>query len=112
VIAFRQFASRLGGPTTATTSPACPGSDAIGPAQALGPAPDSGATPLSPGGVPSMGTSLPSLGEPQGEHARASSLSRMEGLNRSCANTPGGGDSWLELSWARASTASLSRQRI
>jgi hypothetical protein len=111
VIAFHQFASRLGGPTTATTSPACPGFDAIGLGQAPGPAPDNGARPLSPGGVPSMGTGPPSLGEPQGERARASSLSRMEGLNRSCANTPGG-HSWLELSWARASTASLSRQRI
>jgi hypothetical protein len=71
-----------------------------------------GARPLSPGRVLGTGVELPSSREPSGEHAGVSSSSLIEGLNRSCVKTPGGGDSRLDPSRARASAASLSHRRI
>jgi hypothetical protein len=67
---------------------------------------------FSPGGVPGMGTEEPSSGEVPGECTGTSSSDRIEGLNKSCANTPGGLGSRLDPSRVRASTTSLSRQRI
>jgi hypothetical protein len=58
----------------------------------------------------SYGLSLP--GEISGTGTGISSSSRMEGLNKSCVNTPKEDDSRLNPSRARASAASLSRQRI
>jgi hypothetical protein len=55
---------------------------------------------------------LPSFGEHLGECARVSSSSRIEGLNKSYVNTPGGAGWQLDPSQARALAASLSHQRI
>jgi hypothetical protein len=111
-ISFHQSALGLGGPTTSATSPLGPGLGSIGQAEFLGMASDTGAEPFSPGRVPGAGTEMSSSGEVPGECTRISSLSRIEGLYKSYANTPGGGGSRLDLSRARASTASLSCRRI
>jgi hypothetical protein len=102
----------LMGPTIATTSPSGPGLGAIGPAEAPGLASDIGAGPFSPGGVPGTDIELPSSGEAPGERTEMSSLGQIEGLNKSCVNTPGGGGSRLDPSRARASASSLSHRRI
>jgi hypothetical protein len=111
-IGFHQSASGLGGLTTSATSPSGPELGLIGPVEAPELASDAGAGLFSPGGVPGAGTELPSSGEVLGECTRISSLSRIEGFNKSCANTPGGGGSRLNLSRVRALAASLSRRRI
>jgi hypothetical protein len=111
-ISFYQSTSGLSGPTTAITSPVGPGFGAIGPAEAFGLASGIGNVPLSPGEAPGTGAKLHSSRGPPGEHAGVSSSSHIEGLNRSCTNTPDGGDSLLDPSRARESAASLSRQRI
>jgi hypothetical protein len=82
VIGFHQSTSRLGGLTTTTTSPACPGFDGIGSAEAPGPVTDIGTGSLSLGGVLDAGIGPPSLGESPGECAGVSSSSQIEGLNR------------------------------
>jgi hypothetical protein len=65
-----------------------------------------------PVSVPGDGAGLPSPdGVPSGG-AGLSSSSWMDDLMRPCTNTPGGGYSQVDPSWARASAASLSRQRI
>jgi hypothetical protein len=53
-----------------------------------------------------MGTKVPSSGEVPGERTRTSSSNRIEGLNKSYANTPAGVGSRLDPSRARASAAS------
>jgi hypothetical protein len=113
-IGFCQSTSGLGSPITATNSFACPGSGMVGSVGAPGLAPDIGdGTPYTDGG---FGTEIdpPSSGEPPppGAHAGISSSSLIECLNRSCVNTPGGGNSWLDPSWVKASTASLSHWRM
>jgi hypothetical protein len=95
-----------------STSPLGPDLDATGPAEVPKLDFDVGAGLLPPSGVPGMGTEAPSSREVSGECTRTSSSSRIEGLNKSCVNTPGGFSSRLNLSRVRASTASLSRQRI
>jgi hypothetical protein len=97
-IGFCQSALGLGGLTIATTSPSSPRLGAIGPAEALGLASDIGARSFSSGGVPGMHIEMPSSGEALGERTGMSSLSRIEGLNKSYANTPGGGGLRLDLS--------------
>jgi hypothetical protein len=84
----------------------------VGLAEALGLAPDIGDGPPSPDRGPSTETGPPSSSEPPGAHAGISSSSRIEGLNRSYMNTPGGGDSQLDPSQAKASATSLSHRRI
>jgi hypothetical protein len=91
---------------------ACPRSGVICLAEALGLSPDVGAGPSSPGGVPDMEIGPPLSGEAPDTSAGVSSPSWIEGMNRSCANTPRGGDSQLDPSWARASAASLPHQRM
>jgi hypothetical protein len=92
VIGFRQSTSGLGGPTTATTATSGPGLGAIGPVEVPGLASGVSVGPFSPTRVPGMGTEAPSSGEVLGKHTRTSSSSRIEGLNKSCMNTPGGSD--------------------
>jgi hypothetical protein len=112
VIDVRQFISRPGRPTVATISSFCLGSGVLGLVEAPGQAPSITAGSCLPGGVPGAETGVPSLGEVPGAIARVSSSSRMEGLKRSCANTPGGGDSRLDPSRARALAALLSHRRM
>jgi hypothetical protein len=71
-----------------------------------------GVRPSLPSEVPSAGCGLSSHGEISGMCTRISSFSQMDGLNKYCVNMPGGGGSRLDPSPARASAASLSRQRI
>jgi hypothetical protein len=52
---------------------------------------NTGTESFSPDGVPGVGTELPSSGEVSGAGTRTSSLSQMEGLNKSSVNTPIGG---------------------
>jgi hypothetical protein len=52
---------------------------------------NTGTESFSPDGVPGVGTELPSSGEVSGPGTRTSSLSQMEGLNKSSVNTPIGG---------------------
>jgi hypothetical protein len=65
---------------TAATSPWGPRLGAIGPAE-------------DPDGVLGMGTEVPSSREVPSERTGTSSLSQIEGLNKSYANIPGGVDS-------------------
>jgi hypothetical protein len=68
--------------------------------------------PPSPGGVLGTDTGLSSPSEDPGASVEMSSSSQMEGLNKSCVNTPGAGGSRLDPSWARALATSLSCWRI
>jgi hypothetical protein len=95
---FCQSSSGLGGPTIAATCPSGPGLGAMGPTEALGLTPSVGAGSFSPNGVPGMGTEVPSSREVPGKHTGTSSSSRIEGLNKSCVNTPEGVGSRLNLS--------------
>jgi hypothetical protein len=74
---------------TFATSPLGLRLGAIGPAEAPGLASGVCAEPFSPHGVPGMGTEVPSFREVSGERTGTSSSSRIEGLNKSCVNTPG-----------------------
>jgi hypothetical protein len=107
-IGFCQSCSEPVGLITTTNAFACPGSSVVGPTGAPGLAPDISDGPPSADGGPGTETGLPSSGEPSGTRARTSSSSQIEGLNRSYTNTPGGGDSRLDPSWAKASAVSLS----
>jgi hypothetical protein len=89
VIGFCQSTSGLGSLMTFATSPLGLGLGAIGPAEAPVLASGVGAGLFSPHGVPGMGTEVPSFGEVSGECTGTSSSSRIEGLNKSCVNTPG-----------------------
>jgi hypothetical protein len=111
-IGFCQSASGLCSPTTSATFPTDPRLGVIGPTKAPGWASDIGGGPFSPGGVSGMGIELPSFGETLDECAGVSSLSRIEGFNKSYVNTLRGGGSRLDLSSARASATSLSHRRI
>jgi hypothetical protein len=86
-IGFHQSASGLDGLTTTATSLSGPGLGLIGPAEVLGLASDTDARPFSLGGVPGVGTELPSSGEVPGGCTRISSSSRIGGLNKSYVNT-------------------------
>jgi hypothetical protein len=66
---------------------------AMGLAEAPGLASGVSVRPFSPGGVPGMGTEVTSTGEVPSERTGTSSSSRIDGLNKSYANTPGGVDS-------------------
>jgi hypothetical protein len=59
------------------------------------------ARPSLPGGVPGAGCGLFLPREILGEGTRISFSSRLDGLNKSCVNKPGGGGSWLDSSRAR-----------
>jgi hypothetical protein len=72
---------------TAATPPSGPGLGVIGLAEAPGLASSVGVGPFSPGGVPGMGTEVPSSEEVPGERTGTSSSSQIVGLNRSCTNT-------------------------
>jgi hypothetical protein len=95
-IGFHQSTSGLGGLTIAATSPSGPGLSSIGPTEAPELASDTAAGPFFPGGVLGAGTKLTSSGEVPGKCTRTSSSSRIEGLNKSYANTHGGGGSRLD----------------
>jgi hypothetical protein len=90
-IGFHQPTSGLASPTIAATSPLGPRLGVMGPAEAPGLASDIGTG-------PSSSSELASIGEPLGGHAVVSSSSRIEGLNKSCMNTPGWGGSQFDLS--------------
>jgi hypothetical protein len=111
-IGLHQSTSGLGGPIIAATPPSDPGLCSIGPTEASGLASNTDAKLLSPGRVNGVGTELPSSREVPGNCTRISSSSRIEGLNKSCVNTPGGGGSQLDPSRPSALAASLSHQRI
>jgi hypothetical protein len=89
-----QSVTGLGGPTTATNSFVCPGPGVICSAEALEQSPNvgMGLSSLGGGGARTE-TSLPSLWEALSVSVGVSSSSRIEGLNRYCANTPRGGNS-------------------
>jgi hypothetical protein len=73
---------------TTATSPSGLRLGAIGPTEAPGLVSVVGVRPFSPGGVPGMGTKVPSFREVSGECTGTSSSSWIEGLNKSYANTP------------------------
>jgi hypothetical protein len=75
---------------TVATSPSGPGLDAIGLAEAPELASGVGAGPFSPGVVPGMGIEVPSSRVVLGECTKTSSSSRIEGLNKSYVDKPGG----------------------
>jgi hypothetical protein len=97
-IGFRQSALGLGDPTIAATSPSGPGLGAIGPAEAPGSTSDMGARLFCLGGTPGAGIELPLPREDSGKRTEMSSSSRIEGLNKSCVITLGGGGSQLDPS--------------
>jgi hypothetical protein len=68
--------------------------------------------PSFPGGVPGAGTGLSSPREILGSSTKISFSSRMEGLNKSCANMPGWGGSQLDLTRARALVIVLAEDMV
>jgi hypothetical protein len=66
----------------------------------------------SPGGVPDVGVAMSLPGGAPSVGTRQSSSRWMDGLNKSCVNTPRGGGSRLDPSRARASAALLFCWRI
>jgi hypothetical protein len=93
-IGFCQSTSGMGSLTTSTISPSGPRFGSIGSAAPpLGFTSEVGDWSSFPGGVLGIGIGLSSLGEVSDVGARLSSSSQMEGLNKSCANTPGCGSS-------------------
>jgi hypothetical protein len=111
-IVLRQSIVGLGGLTIASTSHSGPGLGLISLTEDLGSAFDVGTRPSSLGGTPGTSIELLASGDVLGAGSRISSLSQMEGLNKSCVNTPGGGGSQLDLNRARALATSLSYRRI
>jgi hypothetical protein len=111
-IGFCQSASGSGSLTIAAISPSGSRFGSLGPAEAHGLTLEVGTGPSFPGGVPGVGIGLSSSGEILSLGTGISPSSRMGGLNKSCANTPGGDGSWLDLSRARALAASLSHRWI
>jgi hypothetical protein len=109
---LRQSASGLGGPTMVSISPTVSQPCPIVPAEVPGLALEVRDTPYLPSRVLDAGARSSSPKEIPGTGGRTSSSSRMEGLNKSCINMPGGGGSRLDSSQARALATSLSRQRI
>jgi hypothetical protein len=75
---------------TVATSPSGPRLGAIGLTEAPGLASSVGVGPFSPGGVLGMGTEVPSSKVVLGECTKTSSLSQIEGLNKSYVDRPGG----------------------
>jgi hypothetical protein len=97
-IGLHESASGLGGPIMATISSpgswVCPTGLIEAPKSTF----KARAAVSSPDGAPGPGIGLSLPGEVPGSGVRTSSSRRNEGLNKSCANTPGGGGSWLNLS--------------
>jgi hypothetical protein len=98
IIGFHQSTLGLGGSTTAATSPSGHGLGAIGPTEVPGLDSGVGAWTFSLGGLHGMGTEAPLSGDVLGECTETSSLNQIEGLNKSCTNTPRGVGSRLDLS--------------
>jgi hypothetical protein len=96
-IGFYQSTFGLGGLIIAATYPSGPSLSIVGSAEVPGLASDVGARPPSLNGVPSMDILLPSYGETPCERTTMSYSSWIEGLNKSCKNTPRGGGSWHQL---------------
>jgi hypothetical protein len=90
VIGLRQSVSWLSCPIVATICSICPRLGILGPAEASGEALSITVGSYLPGGVPCAETSAPSSRKVLGAIAGVSSLSRMEGLKRSCTNRPRG----------------------
>jgi hypothetical protein len=84
----------------------------IGPIEVPGSASKVGDMPPLLSRVPDVDVGLSSLDGVPGTGAGPSSSSWIEGLNKSCVNTPGGGGSRLDPSRVRVLTASLSHRRI
>jgi hypothetical protein len=111
-IGLHQFIAWLGGPTTATTSPSGHELGLISLVEGPGSAFDINTRPSSPGGIPGAGIEPLASEEVPDVGSGISSSSQMEGLNKSCMNTPGGGGSRLDPNQATASASSLSHRRI
>jgi hypothetical protein len=98
------------GPITTATSPLSSRFGSIGSAEAPGLALEERVVSLV--GLRGTGSWLSLPGEIPGTGTGISFSSQMEGLNKSCVNTPKGDGSWLNLRWVRVSAASLSHRRI
>jgi hypothetical protein len=92
-IVLHQSVVKLGSPTIAATSPSGPGLGLISPVEGPESAFDVGTGPSSPSGAPGMGIGPSASRKVPDIGSGISSLSQMESLSKSCANTPGRGDS-------------------
>jgi hypothetical protein len=111
-IGLRQFVAGLGGSIIAATSPSGPGIGLISPTEGHGSAFDVGTGSSSPDGAPGTDIKSSASGEVPGIGFTISSSSRMEGLNKSWVNTPGGGRSQLDPNRVMTSVAPLSHRRM
>jgi hypothetical protein len=106
-IGLRYSITTLGGPTIATTSTSGPGLGLISSTEGPRSAFDIGTKLSSPDRTLGVGIEPLASGEVLRAGFGISSLSRMEGLNKSYVNMSGGGGLWFNPNQARASALPL-----